>query len=85
MSPESGQTTVYSVHGVLMADQASDALISFAVENFVDLVLWSEIRGPMRPREMPDWMNEQAAKRCILFAVHDLYTPTQKVIGTPKR
>ena len=85
MSTETGETAVYSVHGELMADEATDALVSFAVDNFVDLVSWRDVRGPMRPRQMANWMPDQTADHCVLFALRDLYTPTQKVVSTPER
>ena len=85
MSTETGETAVYSVHGELMADEATDELVTFAVEHFVDLASWRDVRGPMRPQQMATWMNEQRANRCVLFALRDLYTPTKTVISTPER
>ena len=83
MDPETGETAVYSVHGALMANRASGAMVSFAMDNFVELFRWSDVRGPMRPSRLADWMTRDTAERCILFSLRDLYTPTQTVIKTP--
>ena len=85
LDPVSGRGAAYNGQHKLMSEEASAALVRFAVERHTKHAPWSDEEDAKRPRERAPWMPEGSLAGWALYWLRDGNSSAQHLRETPDR
>lgn len=83
LEPASGRAAAYDVQNRLLTDQASAALVAFALQRHVHSEPWDELKDLGFRRQPPSWAPDDSLSGCTLYWLRNGWTKFRDLLDTP--
>ncbi len=81
--PASGQAAAYDAHNRLLTEQASAALVEFALQRHVHSEPWDELHEVATDWHPPSWARDATLNGCTLYWLRDGWSKFRDLLETP--
>ena len=79
----SGRAAAYDAGERLLTEQASGALVQFALNRHVHSEPWDDLQHWTALREPPSWADDLAVRQCRLYWQRDAWSKYRDLLETP--
>ena len=85
LEPGSGRAAAYDDQHRLLTEQASAALVGFALDRHVHCERWEELHYVAVHPEPPSWARPEMLAHCTLYWLRDSWSKFRDLLETPDK